>query len=217
MIRHHPSPEVLSGYARGALPEGMTLVVSCHLHGCDFCRREIALLESVGGTLLLAAAPVALADDALARTLARIDGIAEHAPRPAKSLPEFLKRFPVPQPLHGHDIGSQLWLTPSIWFAPIRFAPASQSRTYLVYAKKDTTLPEHTHRGREYTTVLCGSYHDGAGNFAQGDFEEADDSLSHAPAVTAKSECLCVISADAPMQLHGRIARMIQAVTGNLY
>ena len=38
-----------------------------------------------------------------------------------------------------------------------------------------------------------------------------------APAVTAQSECLCVISADAPMQLHGHIARLIQAVTGRLY
>lgn len=217
MMRHHPSPEFLSDYARGALPAGMMLVASCHLHGCDFCRREVALLESMGGALLLTAAPVALADDALAKAFARVDGGVKSAPRPVKHLPEFLKRFPLPQPLHDQDIGSQLWLTPSIWFAPIRFPAASQSRTYLVYAKENTTLPEHTHRGREYTTVLFGSYNDGAGTFGQGDFEEADDSLSHAPAVTAQSECLCVISADAPMQLHGLIARMIQAVTGSLY
>jgi putative transcriptional regulator len=117
--------------------------------------------------------------------------------------------------LHDKDIGSQLWLTPSIWFAPVRFSEESQSRTYLVYGKENTVLPEHTHRGREYTSVLCGSYSDDTGTFAEGDFEEADGSLSHAPA--AQSECLCVISADAPMLLHGRIARMVQAVTGNLY
>jgi len=215
MIRHHPSPEVLSDYARGALPAGLKLVVSCHLHGCDFCRREVAIWENTGGALLLAAVPVALADDALTRALARIDGGAEAAPRPAKNLPEFLKRFPVPPALHDKDIGSQLWLTPSIWFAPVRFSEESQSRTYLVYGKENTVLPEHTHRGREYTSVLCGSYSDDTGTFAEGDFEEADGSLSHAPA--AQSECLCVISADAPMLLHGRIARMVQAVTGNLY
>jgi len=217
MIRHHPSPEVLSDYARGALPAGMTLVISCHLHGCETCRREIAMLESAGGALLLAAAPVALADDALAKTFARIDSGAKFAPRPAKNLPEFLKRFPIPPSLQDQDIGSQLWLTPSIWFAPVRFPAESQRRTYFVYAKENTVLPEHTHRGREYTAVLHGSFCDGAGAFAQGDFEEADDSLSHAPAVTAQSECLCVISADAPMRLHGRIARMIQALAGNLY
>jgi putative transcriptional regulator len=214
MIRHHPSPEVLSGYARGALPAGLKLVVSCHLHGCDVCRRDVAVWENAGGALLLAAEPVALADDALARAFARIDG-AEPAPRPTKDLPEFLKRFPIPPALHDQDIGSQLWLTRSIWFAPVRFSAESQARTYLVYGKKNTVLPEHTHRGREYTAVLCGSYSDGTGTFAEGEFEEADGSLSHAPA--AQSECLCVISADAPMLLQGRIARMVQAVTGNLY
>jgi len=217
MIRRHPSPEVLSDHARGALPAGMMLVVSCHLHSCEGCRREIAILESAGGALLLAAAPVALADDALAKAFARIDSGATRALRPTKDLPEFLKRFPIPQPLHYQDIGSQLWLTPSIWFAPLHFSAESQNRTYLVYAKDGTTLPEHTHRGRERTAVLCGSFHDSAGTFEQGDFEEADESLSHAPAVTAQSECLCVISADAPMLLHGRLARMVQAVTGSLY
>jgi len=214
MIRHHPSPEVLSDYARGALPPGLKLVVSCHLHACDVCPREVAVWENTGGALLLASAPVALADDALAKALALIDS-AGPAPQPAKHLPEFLKPFPVPPPLHDQDIGSQLLLTLSIWFAPVRFPADSQARTYLVYGKENTVLPEHTHRGREYTDVLCGSYSDGAGTFAQGDFEEADGSLSHAP--SAQSECLCVISADAPMLLHGRIARMVQAVTGNLY
>ena len=54
MIRHHPSPEVLSDYARGALPDGLKLVVSCHLHSCDVCRREVAVWENAGGVLLLA-------------------------------------------------------------------------------------------------------------------------------------------------------------------
>ncbi len=215
MIHHHPSPTVLSNYARGALPAGMMLIVACHLHACDACRREAAVWESIGGALLLAATPVPLADVALARALARIEGDAR--PEPARKRPEFLDRFSLPPPLQDQDIGSRLWLTPSIWFAPVRFAQASQNRTYLVHAKKDTVLPEHTHRGREFTSVLYGSFRDGSGTFGQGDFEEADDSLRHAPSVTAESECLCVISADAPMHLQGRLARMIQTLTGNLY
>ncbi len=217
MTRHHPSPKVLSKYARGSLPAGMTLVVSCHVHGCDTCRQEVAVWESTGGALLLEATPAALADGALARAFARIDGNVAPATRAARKLPDFLERFSVPAPLHDQDVGSRMWLTPHIWFAPIRTSPKTRSRTYLVYADKSTALPGHTHRGREYTAVLHGSFRDGTGAFEQGDFEEADDSLSHAPAVTAESECLCVISADAPMHLHGRIARMIQSLTGNLY
>jgi putative transcriptional regulator len=216
MIRHHPSIETLSGYARGSLPAGMALVVSCHLHGCDACRREVAVWEKVGGVLLQAAEPIALADDALARALARIERSAATSDRASRKLPDFLEQFSVPA-LRGQEIGARLWLTPSIWFAPVRIEPESQSRTYLVYAKKDTSLPVHTHRGREFTAVLHGSFRDGPETFEEGDFEEADESLSHAPAVTAEMECLCVISADAPMLLKGRIARMVQSLAGNLY
>jgi putative transcriptional regulator len=160
---------------------------------------------------------VSLSDGALARALERLDGnIGAEANAPGK-LPGFLERFGLPAPLLGQNIGSRLWLTPGIWFAPIHTGSMSPSRTYLVYAARNTALPEHTHRGREFTSVLYGSFRDGSGTFGKGDFEEADDAISHAPAVTAESECLCAISADAPMSLHGRIARMIQSLAGNHY
>src|SRR3569832_2536311 len=103
MIRRHPSPEVLADHARGALPAGMMLVVSSHLHSCEGCRREIAILESAGGAMLLAAAPVALADDALAKAFARIASGATRALRPTKDLPELQKHKPKPQPMHYQD------------------------------------------------------------------------------------------------------------------
>jgi len=217
MIHHHPSPEILSNYARGGLPAGMSLVVSCHVHGCEACRREVAVWESAGGLMLLGSEPVPLAEGALTRALERIDGRTVGESKAPGKLPGFLERFAVPAPLAGQHIGSRLWLTPSIWIAPIKSNLKSPSRTYLVYAERNTALPEHTHRGREFTSVLYGSFRDGSGVFGKGDFEEADDDISHAPAVTAESECLCVISADAPMSLHGRVARMIQALAGNRY
>jgi putative transcriptional regulator len=160
---------------------------------------------------------VTLANDALARTLARIERHDATRERAARKLPDFLERFSVPAALRDQEIGARLWLTPSIWFAPMAIEPGSQSRTYLVYARKDTSLPVHTHRGREFTAVLHGSFRDGLETFGKGDFEEADESLSHAPAVTAETDCLCVISADAPMLLKGRIARMVQSLSGTLY
>jgi putative transcriptional regulator len=217
MIRHHPTTNILSNYARGSLPAGMTLVVSCHVHGCEACRREVAVWESAGGVLLLKSEPMPLADGALARTFERIDGKIGGAQNVAKRLPRFLERFAVPAPLLGQHIGSRLWLTPSIWIAPIGTGPNPPSPTYLVHAERGTALPAHTHRGREFTSVLHGSFRDGSGVFGKGDFEEADDAVSHAPAVTAESECLCLISADAPMSLHGHIARMIQSLAGNRY
>jgi putative transcriptional regulator len=207
----------LSDYARGSLPAGMNLVVSCHVHGCEPCRREVAVWESAGALLLLGSEPVALTDGALARALARIDGDIDGSSNAVRKLPGFLDRFSIPAPLLDRNIGSRLRLTPSIWIAPIHIGPESSSPTYLVFAPRNTTLPEHTHRGREFTSVLYGCFRDGSGVFGEGDFEEADEDVSHAPAVTAESDCLCVISADAPMSPHGRVARLVQALAGNRY
>jgi anti-sigma factor ChrR (cupin superfamily) len=44
-----------------------------------------------------------------------------------------------------------------------------------------------------------------------------DETVVHTPGVTQASECLCLISADAPMRLTGFAARFIQTVTGTLY
>lgn len=216
MITHHPSDELLADYARGALYAGAALVVACHIARCAACRVAVADWESVGGALLAQSAPSALSDDAVAHTLARIER--DGPLRPVKARPpKYLERFNVPPPLRGCDIGFRRWLTPGIWFAPIRFGTDGETRTYLVYADRNTTLPRHTHTGRELTLILHGCYCDDLGRFEAGDLSDADKEIVHAPAVTADSDCLCLSSADGPMQLSGAPARIIQALTGNLY
>jgi putative transcriptional regulator len=215
MIRHHPSSNTLEAYARGALNAGAALAVTCHVHGCAVCRSEAAVLEDAGGSFLLEVAPAPLSDDALERVFARIDGA---PPPPANTeVPRFLERFSVPAPLRRQDVGFRRWVTPNIWFAPVRVRPKPETLTYLVYAGKNTTLARHTHRGQEFTSVLYGRFSDESGTFGPGDFAQTDENVEHAPAVTSDSECLCLISADAPMQLLGLPARLIQTLTGKLY
>ena len=218
MIQHHPSGEVLSDWARAALHPGAMLAVGCHVHLCAICRQEATLWESVGGALLDSANPAPLSEGALARALARIDE-GDRRLRHAKErrAPAFLERFNVPAPLLQNRIGMRRWVTPRIWFAPVVIAPTSTARTYLVYGSANTTLPVHTHVGREFTTVLHGSFCDSTGTFGTGDFAETDDTITHAPAVTQDNACLCLISADAPMRLAGRPARFVQALAGRLY
>lgn len=215
MIRHHPSAEVLEAYARGALNAGAALVVICHVHGCTVCRSEAAVWEDAGGAFLREVAPAPVSDDALERVFARIDD----APPPAARVdtPRFLERFSVPAPLRRQSVGFRRWVTPNIWFAPVYVRPKPEALTYLVYAGKNTTLARHTHCGQEFTSVLYGRFGDDSGSFGPGDFAQTDENIVHAPAVTSDSECLCLISADAPMQLLNLPARIIQTLTGRLY
>lgn len=217
MIRHHPPAEILEDYARGALLPGAALVVACHLHDCALCRGDAATWESVGGAFLEASPGAAIADDALQHVFARIDGADAANPAPDR-LPKFLERFDVPAPLRAWEVGFRRWVTPNIWFAPVLHADAgTDARTYLVYARRNTRLAEHTHRGQEMTLVLHGSFGDDCGTFSPGDLAVTNDDILHSPTVTADGECLCLINADAPMALSGSIARTIQFLAGNLY
>ena len=215
MILHHPAPEILAQYAAGALHAGAALVVACHLEGCAVCRGETDLWEHVGGALLDDIAPTALSQGALDRIMARLDEPARAAPAPAA--PDFLGDFQIPRALKAVRIGRRRRVTPGIWFAPIAMPGEGTSRTYLVHAARDTALAEHTHRGREFTHVIAGAFADGSGHYGQGDFALTDETVTHNPTVTADADCLCLISADAPMRLSGLAARIIQAVTGNHY
>lgn len=214
MIRHHPSADLLADYARGTLNPGARLVVACHVHNCIICRSEAGLSESVGGAVLEKLDPTPLREDALEKTLTRLD---DKYPAKDDRLPAFMQRFEVPTALAHEKIGFRRWVTPNIWFAPIHLGKDAGSYTYLVYASAGTTLAQHTHGGAEYTQILHGSFCDTTGTFERGDFACTDEDILHAPAVTLDSDCLCLSSSDEPMQLTGRAARIIQSLLGTLY
>ena len=216
MIQHHPEPYLLAAYAGGSLPRGAALIVACHLEACVLCRQEAGLWNCAGGALLEDVAPAPMSAGALAQMLARLDEDEPQRPAP----PSFLSRFGIPEALAAQKIGRRRFVTPSIWFAPVE-APGEvkrgAARTYLVYAKADTVLAEHSHRGREFTHVISGAFSDGTGTYRAGDFALTDDTVHHAPGVTQDGECLCLISAEAPMRLKSFPARLVQAVTGSQY
>lgn len=215
MIQHHPSSEILTQYAGGALHAGAMLVVACHIESCAVCRSEVSLWEGVGGALLNETALQGLSEGALDRMMAKLDAVQAIPAMPA--MPDFLTRFDLPAPLKRRKVGRRRRITPNIWFAPIEMPGAESSRTYLVYANRNTMLAEHTHVGREFTHVITGAFTDTGGRYDKGDFACTDETVIHTPGVTGDAECLCVISADAPMRLTGLPARIIQSLTGTLY
>ena len=215
MIQHHPSPEILTEYASGALHAGAMLVVACHLETCAVCRSEVSLWEGVGGALLDESAPEILSHRALESMMARLDAAEPQSVRP--TMPDFLKDFDLPAPLKGRTVGRRRRVTPNIWFAPVDVPGEGVARTYLVYAGRNTVLAEHTHVGREFTHVITGAFTDTGGRYDEGDFACTDETIVHTPGVTDEAGCLCLISADAPMHLTGMPARIIQRLTGTLY
>jgi putative transcriptional regulator len=217
MIRHHPASGILGDYARGALGAGDFLVVACHLDACEICRSEVRLWENVCGVLLDRLQPSPMQKNAQAIALAKLDDSDAATAIRQDVLPAYLSRFSIPGPLGRRSLPPRLWVAPGIWLTPLELEAGSSHRTYLMFARRGTVMPEHLHGGREFTLVIHGSFSDRSGVYAKGDFAETNECVVHSPAVPRDSDCLCLISSDAPMLLKSWPARFLQRVLRNPY
>jgi putative transcriptional regulator len=209
---HHPSEERLLEYASGAAHEPIALLVATHLALCPACRRAAAELEAIGGALLDEARPESVADDSLARLMARLDQPESPAPAAEDAPASELGEPMLPQPLRSYVGGNldklswrRLGAVAEARLLP-EFAPLT---TRLLRVRAGASLPSHTHAGQELTLVLQGGFVDGTGHYLRGDVAEAGSELDHQPVADDDELCVCLAVTDAPLRLTGRFGRML--------
>lgn len=187
MINHHPSDTTLTSYAAGTLPEALGLVTATHLSFCPACRDAVALAEAVGGSILEDMAPVAMADDALARVLARGE------------LPQIPAVTPVreaklPGPLKYCSFGRSWLVAPGLRWRPLR--TSGRAWGGLLMAHPGRRFPRHAHTGLELTCVLRGSFVDANGHYGAGDLAEPEGDHDDPPSIDSDEPCVCVIASE---------------------
>lgn len=197
MPRHHPSSDILASYAAGALEPGFGLVVGAHLEGCRVCRRSARTFEAVSGASLAELQGAELDGDALARTMARLDGPPAAAPAPdTRPLLERLTLKP------------KRWVAPGVWSAAVDTPHAPENRVYVLRIAAGLPAARHEHSGAEFCTVLKGAYRDELGVFAAGDFAAVEGDFNHQPLVEPGEECICLFATEGRLKAHGLIGRL---------
>ncbi len=195
-------------YAAGQLPEAFSLVVAAHLSLCDDCRAQADSFDAVGGAVLEEAGEIAMGEDALARTLARIERLPRAAaPRPRRAAGIF------PAPLVdyvGGDLPAVRWRRVGGGVRQAILPTDRDATARLLYIPAGTTVPDHGHRGLELTLVLQGAFADETDRFSRGDVEIADEALEHTPVALAGQDCICLAATDAPLRFRGLIPRLAQ-------
>lgn len=196
------------GYAAGQLPEAFNLVVATHVSLCDDCRARAASFDAVGGALLEEAEEISLGEDALARALARIEGL----PQATKTEP--LKRagvFPAPLADYvGGDLSAVRWRRVGGGVKQAILPTGKDATARLLFIPAGTAVPDHGHRGMELTLVLQGAFADANDQFGRGDVEIADEEMEHTPVALAGQDCICLAATDAPLRFRGLIPRLAQ-------
>lgn len=215
-VRHHVSDELLLDYASGSLGESWSLAVSTHLALCPESRQRLVAFEMTGGALLDNIEPVSAASDAEWQKMRDVLQ-ARRVSEPDQ--PTTRRGFSVlPEPLRsyaGGDVDTLKWksLGPGAYHFPIRTRDG-EANVRLLRIPAGKPVPEHSHGGRELTVVLSGSFRDGDDVFHRGDFEEADEDLTHQPIAGEGEDCICLAVTDAPLKFKSWIVRLLQPVLG---
>lgn len=214
-ISHHFDDATLMAYSAGSLPQGMALLVACHLHWCPQCRERVRETDAVGGAMLDRLTPAALKEDALNTLLARLDEpeqeFASLPPVPGADEAE----LPAPlAQLLGKPIDELSWKRIGYGVRQLDLEMEGPGATRLLRISPGVSVPHHTHGGNELTLILRGSYSDEIGRFRRGDVADLDGEVSHQPIVDTDEDCICLIATDAPLKFTGLMGRLVQPFIG---
>jgi putative transcriptional regulator len=213
-IKHHLTEPLLMGYAAGTLPEAFNLVVATHITMCDECRAALASYDAVGGEVMLDSDPVTVAEDALAATLAMIDG---GFGANEKAAPVRTQDSVFPGPLQDYvsgDIDQLKWRKVGGGVSQMVLKTSGDASVRLLRIPAGTTVPDHGHHGTELTLVLQGAFMDEDDRFATGDVEVANEDMHHTPVADAGMDCICLAATDAPLRFNGIVPRLAQRFIG---
>jgi putative transcriptional regulator len=194
--RHHPSDDILTAYASGALEPGFGLVVGAHLEGCAQCRARVGQFESASGAALGELPQADVGADALANVMARLDA---QQPAAAPDTRPLLERL---------SLKPKKWIAPGVWVAAVDTPHAAENRVYLLSVAPGKPAARHAHSGAEFCTVLKGAYRDEVGRFAAGDFAAAYEDLNHLPVVEGEEDCICLFATEGRLKAQGLIAQL---------
>lgn len=218
-IQHHPADDVLLAQAAGHLPAAASLLIQAHVAMCAHCRERLCTLEMVGGAMLDAISPATLEPDALARTLAAIDGSAHrHGRDSARRASTRPASWPEgafwPDALDACQVSPWHWLGPGMRWSRVTLPGDAKANVLLLRIGAGKRLPQHTHSEIEWTQVLHGAFHDGRALFGPGDFDGADTQVHHQPVVEPGGECICLAGIEGRVVFDGAIARWVGALAG---
>lgn len=238
MIKFHPSAQQLRDFVEGTLSPAISLMVSAHCDMCEKCQRFVEVETEKLAAQMVSNANVS-ASDKVDMSLQFGDMLSQITRLPsskqentstdmplaysescdtrtkAKSLTgassiELDGRvFTLPRTLHRYIDKTGNWssLVGKLWQAPVDLG--NQGVANFIFMGSGGSVPEHTHRGTEYTLVIDGEFSDGLSRYDTGDFIFMDGEKTHTPKAEGKEGCLVFSIVDQPLHFTSGLARLL--------
>jgi putative transcriptional regulator len=206
--KHHPMTSVLKAASAGTLNPAARLIVEAHRLYCSQCNQALRAMESLGGALLDIIEPIEMSQGAFDRLMSAIDDRSAPQATEQKSqnihLPETLVRAEPDLRAQGHwhfaGIGVKAL---NLIIGSSQGARTDDQALQLIQIGPKRRVPAHNHRGREWTLVLNGAFHDEDRFYGPGDVLIMDQGRRHHPIGDAGGPCTALIFTEAPVAFSG--------------
>ncbi|MGB3725501.1 MAG: ChrR family anti-sigma-E factor [Glaciecola sp.] len=235
MIKFHPNDSELADFAEGNLPSVQSLFVSAHCDMCSSCKHKVTLITDNIASMLF--------DDQKSQHsiqrdfISMFEGITSGKDNAVNGFDceKSAHRFAIPKSIHentspavvsieGRDfhlpatlsrfvdrIGGWSHLVGKIWQAPVDIGEGTLAQ--FVFMEKGGTVPEHTHKGNEYTLVIDGKFEDNIAEYGSGDYMALSKDHTHAPISNVDEGCLVFCVIDKPLQFTTGWAKLINPLS----
>lgn len=212
--RHHPPEELLLAYAGGSASEGVGLGIATHLALCPRCRREVELLEELGGAEIDAREAVTLPSTGLNRLMMALDDLFAPLPPPLRPAGPACMPEPLRSLVGPIDTGRWKAVIPGVaWSIDLALSEGAPP-VRLTKMRGGFQVPEHTHSGTELNLVLAGGFHDRGLDFEPGDMAVNDEEVTHHLSIDRGEPCVMLVVNDAPLVPVGPWSKIVGALTG---
>ena len=214
MINFHPELTHLRAFAEGTCPTNLALMISAHVDLCPRCQaitmqaQEEAGIEAFASKLK-AVDPQPDFNDMMLQIM-QTPEVEAPVVQPVNNMLELDgKHFALPRALarYTHKTGNWSRLVGKLWQAPVDLGQDGQAN--FIYMEKGGKVPEHTHKGTEFTLVIDGQFSDGLADYDCGDFTIMDGTKKHMPFSEADEGCLVFTMVDKPLHFTSGLARLL--------
>lgn len=234
MIKFHPTSQQISDFVQGTLSPPLALMVAAHCDMCPKCRALVEIeTESLAAEMLTDVGDEFDSNIAFGDMLSSItdsnekdtatssvniplseiyfdNGTSTQAEEKSETVIELDgRKFAVPSTLQRYIQKTGNWssLVGKLWQAPVELG--NQGVANFIYMAQGGSVPEHTHRGTEYTLVIDGEFSDGLNHYDTGDFIYMDGEKTHTPRADTKEGCLVFSIVDQPLHFTSGLARLL--------
>lgn len=209
------SEACITDYALGNLSPAKHIIIACQSEISEKVAEEVSFQEELATSFLDETQPVCLSPHFLGAVLEKLpQGERDEDARPFGQglAPKTLRS------VLGHGLQDMKWrsMVPGVAVHDVlgnrRYEEGE--RLYLLKAKGGMKMPEHSHRGDEWSLILTGSYTIGNKTYRRGDLHIEDDTVTHAPHIDEGEDCICLVMTEGPLLMKSWIPKVVQKIVG---